>query len=336
MLQARCVRTLPPRLLSCVLLSCVLLSAAPVFLVDEAQAASVAEVQSMLKARNAGVLAAAEALVKAEPKNAEAWIVLTQARIFAKRYEKAVEAGEKAVELAPKNAQSHYWLGNALGNRIGQVGMVGKMTMAPDLRDAFEQAVKLDPALIDARSSLIEFYLQAPSAIGGGIDKAKAQVAAIGKYDRAAGLRAQMRLAMHEKNWGQAIKFGEAAVALKPDDSAMRQQLVVLYQQAKRWPDAYAAVKKWIAEAPKSNNAQYQLGRLAAESGQYLPEGEAALRMYLKMPREAQDPQPKSAHYRLGQVLAKAGRKDEARVALQAALKLDPSMKEAKEALAAL
>ncbi len=317
-------------------LSCALLSVAPVFVAGEAQASTVAQVQSMLKSRDKGALAAAEALTKAQPKNADAWIVLTQARIFAKQYEKAVVAGEKAVELAPDNAQSHYWLGNALGNRIGQVGMIGKMSMAPDLRDAFERAVKLDPALTDARQSLIEFYLQAPGAIGGGIDKAKAQSAAIGKYDRAAGLRSQVRIALHEKNWTQAIKFAEAALALKPDDTAMRQQLIVLYQEAKRWPEAYAAVKKWIAEAPKSNNAQYQLGRLAAESGQYLAEGEAALRAYLGMPREAQDPAPKNAHYRLGQVLAKAGRKDEARLAFQTALKLDPKMKEAKDAIATL
>ncbi len=308
---------------------------APIALTD-ARAADLTDVQAMLKARATGALPAAEALVKAEPKNGDAWTALTQACVYAKKYEQAVAAGGKAVELAPKSAQAHYWLGNALGNRIGQVGMIGKMSMAPDLRDAFEQAVKLDPTLTDARNSLVEFYLQAPSAIGGGVDKAKAQAAAMAKYDRAAGLGAQIRIAMHEKNWAQAVKYGEAAFALKPGDARVRQQLIVLYQEAKRWPDAYAAVKKWIADEPASNNAHYQLGRLAAESGQYLSEGEAGLRKYMTMPRGKDDPEPKNAQYRLGQVLAKAGRKDEARAAFQVALKLDPKMKEAKAALSAL
>lgn len=298
--------------------------------------AGVPEVQALLKARSPSALAAAEALVKAEPKNGSAWVALTQARVYAKRNEKAVEAGERAVELAPNDPQAHLWLGNALGNRIGEVGMIGKMSLAPDLRDAFERAVKLDPTLIEARYALVEFYLQAPSAIGGGIDKARAQANAIGKYDRVRGLTSQARIAMHEKKTPQAIGFLESAVALKPADDTLRLQLIVLYQEAKRWPDAYAAIKKWIAEAPKSNKAQYQLGRLAAESGRYLDEGEAGLRAYLKMPRGADDPKPQNARYRLGQVLAKAGRKDEARVEFQAALKLDPKMKEAKEALAAL
>ncbi len=308
---------------------------APIAAID-AHATGLADVQSMLKMRATGALPAAEALVKAEPKNGDAWTALTQARVYAKKYEQAVAAGEKAVALAPKNAQAHYWLGNALGNRIGQVGMIGKMSMAPDLRDAFEQAVKLDPTLTDARRSLIEFYLQAPGAIGGGVDKAKAQAVAMAKYDQAASLGAQIRIAMYEKNWAQAVKYGEAALALKPGDAGLRQQLIVLYQEAKRWPDAYVAVKKWIVDEPTSNNAQYQLGRLAAESGQYLPEGEAGLRKYITMPRGKDDPELKNAQYRLGQVLAKAGRKDDARAAFQAALKLDPKMKEAKTALSTL
>jgi len=332
----RFVRTLAVKGLgACATCSVVALICATLFAASAAFA-GVPEVQALLKTRSPSALAAAEALVKAEPKNGSAWVALTQARVYAKRYEKAVEAGERATELAPNDAQAHYWLGNALGNRIGEVGMIGKMSLAPDLRDAFERAVKLDPSLIDARNSLIEFYLQAPSAIGGGVDKAKAQATAIGKYDRARGLTAQARIAMHEKKTSQAIELIESAMALKPADDAMRLQLIVLYQEVKRWPDAYAAIKKWIGEAPKSSKAQYQLGRLAAESGRYLDEGEAGLRAYLKMPRGSDDPKLHHARYRLGQVLAKAGRKDEARAEFQAALKLDPKMKEAKEALATL
>jgi tetratricopeptide (TPR) repeat protein len=318
---------------TCNVLSVLLLfaSAAP-----EVLAKTLPEVQAMVESKASGALVAAEALTKGASNDANAWILLTRARLQADQAEKAIAAAEKATALGPKNAQAFYWLGNAYGSRIGEVGMLSKMTMAPKLRDAFEQAVKLDPALTDARSSLIEFYLQAPGAIGGGMDKAREQATAIAKYDRAQGLVSQARIAMHQKNWPQAIKHLEAARAIKPGDERIRLQLIVLYQESKRWADAYGAIKRWMDVEPGSNTAQYQLGKLAAVSGQYLAEGEAALRAYLKMPRKKGDPQPKNVQYRLGQVLAKAGRKDEARAAFQAALKLDPKFKDAKDALAAL
>lgn len=317
-----------PALLS---LSLLLAFAAP-----GAEAATLSEVQSLLEARNPSALKAAEALAKATPKDAGAWIALTRARLQAGKAEAAIESGERATEAGPKNAQAFLWLGNAYGNRIGEVGMLSKMAMAPKLRDAFEQAVALDPTLVDARNALVLFYLQAPGAIGGGIDKARAQAAAIAKYDRAKGFLAQAQIASHEKKPDQAIKAYESAVASKPGDDSLRLGLILLYQQEKRWADAYNAIRKWSAESPDAVKPKYQLGRMASLSGQYLQEGEAALRAYLKLPRGKEDPASQHAYYRLGLVLAKAGRKDEARANLQAALKIDPKLKEAKAALAEL
>lgn len=307
-----------------------------VFFASPLAAKTLPEVRAMVESKSSGALAAAEALTKATPNDANAWVLLVRARLQAKQAEKAIAAGEKATAVGAKNAQAFYWLGNAYGNRIGEVGMLSKMSMAPKLRDAFEQAVKLDPALVDARSSLIEFYLQAPGAIGGGIDKARAQATAIARYDRARGLMAQGRIAMHEKKPADALKAYEQAYALKPNDAQLRLSLILGYQEAKRWKDAYAMARQWTVDEPKKAKPWYQIGRIAAESGQYLPEGEAALRTYLKLGRETGDPEPKHARLRLSQILAKAGRKDEARAELQAALKIDPKFKEAKDALAAL
>lgn len=300
------------------------------------RAASLAEVQGLLDARNPAALKAADALTKATPNDAGAWVALARARLLAGKTEDAIGAAEKATALAPKNAQAFLWLGNAYGMRIGEVGMLSKMTMAPKLRDAFEQAVKLDPSIVEAHNALVEYYLQAPSAIGGGVDKARAEAAAIAKYDRFRAYIAQARIAAYEKNADQAIKAYENAQAMKPADPQVRTMLIVAYQEGKRWPDAYNAIRKWSAEDPKAGRPRYQMGRLAAVSGQYLAEGEAALRAYLLQPHGRDEPENKSAYYRLGQILAKAGRKDEARANLQAALKLDPKYKEAKEALSDL
>ena len=82
------------------------------------QAATPQEITAQLQAGDKRALANAEAYAKANPKNAEAWTLLTRARVMQGKSEAAVTAGEKAVTLAPNSAQAQFWLGNAYGNRI--------------------------------------------------------------------------------------------------------------------------------------------------------------------------------------------------------------------------
>ncbi len=301
-----------------------------------AMAISNQDVKVLLDARDKKALASAEALTKAEPKNAEAWALLARARLQADKAEAAIEAAETAIEIAPNNSLGYFWLGNAYGSRIGQVGMFSKMTMAPKLRDAFEKTVKLDPNNMDAREALIQFYLQAPAAMGGGKDKANVQVAEIAKRDPAQGHLARAAVLMSEKNTTGALKAYEAAYALKPTDKNIRLAVGVGYQQAERWNDAFKHFRAWVAQDEKAGPAWYQIGRTAALSGQLGEEGIAALQKYIAMPRAANDPQNKNAYYRLGQIYAKLGKKAEAKAAFQAALKLDPKFAEAKTELGKL
>jgi tetratricopeptide (TPR) repeat protein len=299
-------------------------------------AQSIKDLASQNEKNDPRFIANAEAFAKANPSNAEAYIWLTRARIKAKKYESAIEAGEQAVELAPNNPQAHFWLGNAYGSRINQVSMLSKMSMAGKLRDAYEAAVKHDPNLIEARHYLIQYYMQAPSAIGGSREKALAQATEISKRDAVQGHIARASIAMTEKKPAEALKFYEAAYKAKPSDDGIRMAVGLGYQQTSRWEDAYQHFKTWTGENDKAATAWYQLGRTAAMSGKYLEEGEQALQRYLKIPRTGNEPKNQNAYYRLGQVQARAGKKAEARASLQAAIKLDPKMKEAKEELAKL
>ncbi|MEO7252540.1 MAG: tetratricopeptide repeat protein [Arenimonas sp.] len=299
-------------------------------------AQTLASVNAQLEAQAPAALTSAEAFAKANAASGDAWIALTRARLQAGKAESAIDAAEKATRLAPNNSQSFYWLGNAYGSRIGQVGMFSKMSMAPKLRDAFEHAVALDPNNLDNRSALMEFYLQAPSVIGGGIDKARVQASEIGKRDKSQGFMAQGRIAMQEKKGELALKFYEAALASKPGDARARVATAVAYQELKRWPDAFRLLRAWTAEDPKAGVAWYQIGRASALSGQFLDEGAAALQRYLTLPHGKNEPKKQHALYRLAQVDVRAGRKEQARVALNEALRIDPEYVEAKAELAKL
>ena len=294
------------------------------------------DVKLQLEARDKKALASADALAKAEPKNAEAWILLTRARLQASQGEAAIASAEKAVKLAPNNSQAHFMLGSAYGSRIGQVGMFSQMSMAPKLRDAFEKTVALDPANLDAREALLQYYLQAPAMVGGGKDKASVQVAEIAKRDAARGHLARAQVFMLEKNNAAALKSYEAAYAAKPSDKNIRLALGIGYQMTERWNEAFKHFRTWTAQDEKAGPAWYQIGRTSAMSGLHIEEGIAALQKYLAMPHAANEPQNKNAYHRLGQLYAKAGKTMEAKAALQAALKLDPKFADAKTELGKL
>ena len=316
------------------LLSCVLVF---VLGISSVLAITAADVKLLVESRDKKALVSAEAFAKADPKNAEAWILLTRARLQGNQAEAAVESAEKAVKFAPNNSQSHFWLGNAYGSRVGQVGMFSQMSMAPKIRDAFDRAVVLDPNNLDAREGLLQFYLQAPSVVGGkDKDKTKLQANEIAKRDVARGHLARAQIFMAEKNTAAALKSYEAAYAAKPTDRNIRVALGLGYQMTERWNDAFKHFRTWIAQDADAGPAWYQIGRTSALSGLQLEEGIAALQKYIGMPHAANDPQNKNAYHRLGQLYAKAGKKAEAKAALQAALKLDPKFADAKTELGKL
>ncbi len=294
------------------------------------------ELKGQLDAGDKKALPNAEAFAKANTKNTEALILLTRARLQAGKGKLAVESAQKAVSLSPNNAQAQFWLGNAYGSHIGEVGMLSKMSLAPKLRDAFEATIRLEPNNLDARESILQFYLQAPSVVGGGKDKAVLQVKEIAKRDAARGHLAQAQIYMAEKNTAAALKSYEAAYSAKPSDASIRLALGIGYQQANRWNDAFKHFRAWVVQDDKAGVAWYQIGRSSALSGQLLDEGIAALKKYLGMPHGANEPQNKNAYYRLGQLYAKAGQNAEAKAAFQSALKLDPGYKEVKAELAKL
>lgn len=299
-------------------------------------AASVEDAGTWLQAKDPRAPAAIEALVKSQPGSAAVRILETRLRLQQGRAEDAVDAAEEAVDLAPEDAQAHYWLGNAYGTRIGQVGMLSKAMMAPKIRDAFERAVKLDPGLHDARSSLVSFYLQAPAVAGGDPAKARAQAAELMRRDPPRGHFALGRIATHDKKLGEAAKEFAAAYAARPESMDFRTMAGVAYQQAGQWDAAFGFYEAWTAQDPSAASAWYQIGRTSALSGQRLDQGAAALKRYLSLPVVAGQPALHHAWYRLGQIQAKAGDKAGARVSFGKALAGEPGNKEFKAALAAL
>jgi tetratricopeptide (TPR) repeat protein len=105
------------------------------------------------------------------------------------QYERAVEWLEKAALLDSANSQYHLWLGRAYGYSAQRASILWQFPLALKVKSHFEKAVELDPDNIDARADLAEYYLKAPRILGGGKEKAEAQVHEISSRNLEEGLR---------------------------------------------------------------------------------------------------------------------------------------------------
>lgn len=301
-----------------------------------AQAADTARADALLRERDPGAPAAIAELLRAHPDDPAVRVLQIRLMIQEQRAKDAVELAEDLVDDAPGSGLAHLWLGNAYGNRIGQLGTFGQGLMAPKLRRAFERAVELDPDLHEARTALVEFYLMAPGIVGGSVDKARAQAVELQRRDPPRGHYALGRIAQQEERLEEAAKHYLAAYQGRPDNETYRMTVGIVHQQAEAWDAAFGHFDAWTREKPDAAAAWYQFGRTAVVSGQRLEEGAAAFRRFLALPERPGQPEHKHGWWRLGQALALASDKPGAREALQRALALDPGMAEAKAELAKL
>jgi tetratricopeptide (TPR) repeat protein len=287
--------------------------------------------------RDAEAQSAFEQILAADPSNHEALYHLGR---LAKRrgdWKAVAENYEHCTQLAPTVAL--YWadLGEAYGKLAGKAGIFQQLGLARKCRVALEKSVELAPDNLEYRHGLIEFYEEAPSIAGGGHDKAIVQAAEIAKRDAYAGALATAGIHARATNWAEAETAYRAAAQLRPESTDPLAALGLLYADQGRFADAFAAFDKLLAREPDHFAALYQLGRVASLSGQRLADGEAALRRYLAQPSHPAG-QPTNAHaqFRLGDILARQGNTVAARAAYEEALRLDPNLKPATEAMAKL
>ncbi len=279
------------------LLLLVLLPAALTAALDPAQLAAARELYG--QRQDAEALAAYEKLTAADPQNAEAQHHLGLLAMRRDEPEGAVKFLEKAAALNPGSSEYQRRLGDACGRTAQKASLFSQPGWAKRCRTAYEKAVGLDPKNLEARFSLMGFYQQAPGIVGGGMDKAYAQAEEIRKLDAGRGRAALAGLYVADKKYNQAF---------------------TLYQEV-------------LKEAPDDYSALYQIGRLAAVSGERLDYGATALKKCLALTPTPDQPGHAAAHWRLGNIQEKQGDKTAARASYEAALKVDANFRQAKESL---
>lgn len=261
---------------------------------------------------------------------AEAQYYLGRIAFDADRYEEALEFFEEAVDANEKVAEYHEWLGNAMGSVARDANMFRQGMLAPKMKSAWETAIRLDPKRLGPRFSLIEYYIQAPSVVGGSLEKAEATAREIIRLDAAAGHRALGNVFVNQKKFAEAEKEYLEAARINPQNTAV---LANFYFNQNQHDKAFTLFEEALKKNPNDMLAHYQFGKTAALSGKKLNEGEASLKKYLTYQPAQNEPSHAGAHMRLAQINEKRGNKAEAKKLYESALKQDASLKEAKEGL---
>ncbi len=280
----------------------------------------------------AGAKKAFQALAKQNPKSPEISFYLGRHALIDGDTKGAIEFFERAVKLAPKNGEYHFWLGRTLGLAATEANPIRMAMLAKKVKSEFETAVKLDPTLIDARFGLLDFYMMAPGLMGGSEEKAMEQAAEIRKLDPMRGHSASASIYRRQKKQDLVEKEYAAAIAAFPKDPLPRIWLSNYYSGTSDYDRARQQLEAALNVHPDSMAVQFQIGRLAALSGKDLERGEAMLKTYLKYTPKEDEPSIAAAHYRLGGVYEKQGKKDLARQHYAIALKAFPKSKEIAEA----
>jgi tetratricopeptide (TPR) repeat protein len=243
--------------------------------------------------------AALEKITAAEPKNSEAIFYLGWAAFRLNQPEESVKSLEKATALDATKSLYFQVLGDAYGFSAQRASVFSKLGLAKKCLAAYDRGVEVDPNNVEVRTARYQFYCGAPSFIGGGADKAAAELEEIRKRD--------------------------------PFQAA---SLLVDQQIADKKPDeAFASIGSLLERRPENMFGLYQLGKITAITGQQLDRGQAALRRYLTHAPTGREPPLSAAHWRLGMICEKKGDKSAARAEYEAALKLDPSFPPAQESL---
>lgn len=319
-----------------ILQMCMLLGAlAPVATAQKSRTTQHSPLQTGIAQFDAEKLDQAKATLTplAKAGDADAMLYLGRIAIEQSDGDSAVSWIEQAIKKNDRSSSYYQWLGTAYSIKATSAGPLGAMGVASSLKHAMERAVELDSANIEARVNLLQFYLQAPAMMGGGVDKAREQATAIMARDPYQGRLQNASIAENQKDTLDAEVLLRDAAATFPDSSAPATQLAIHYLNAKRYDDSFRVLEDRLRRSPNDGAALYQLGRVGAVSGKGLDRAQWALDQFLKMPHKRGTPSIAAAHWRRGMILEAKGDRTKAKAEYEAALRLDPKLAGAKASL---
>jgi tetratricopeptide (TPR) repeat protein len=260
---------------------------------------------------------------------------LGKSYIKIRQWDKAVREVEKATEIEPSNASYRLWLGRAWGYVADHTFKPFAAFKAKRVVKEFEEAAKLAPANLEIRFDLLEYYMQAPDILGGGDDRARAEVQEIAKLDPKKGPIARAMMYKKEKKLDLAKKELIQATIDFPDYQVGYLDLADFMLDHKDFEGALAYSQKAFG-LQQSKRAMVLLAASQIRLRINLDEAERSLRELVSGSLSDKDPSFEEVYYWIGECHLAKGDKKKAREAFKSALAFDPEYGPAKKTMSTL
>jgi tetratricopeptide (TPR) repeat protein len=269
-------------------------------------------------------------VLAAQPGDAQAHQLLCRIYYTQDMADGAIHECELAVSNAPSSSDNQMWLGRAYGFKASHANPFHALNLAVKVRVAFEHAVQLDPENVQAMSDLGEFYVAAPSLIGGGLDKAQALAATMQPHFPAQTHRLLALIAEKKKdNTAAEAEFSSAVAAGKTPESYI--DLGQFYQRHNQPDKMLEALQSGVAADHRKGPALVDAASILTEAHRSPELAETLLRAYLSSSAKTDDAPAFKVHVQLGHLLAQngdpAGAHREYATALTLASKYAPARK---------
>ena len=265
--------------------------------------------------------------------DAQSLNLLSRAYFAMERWDEAVRCGERAVKLEPQNAGYHLWLGREYGRKAGESNPLSAASLAKKARNEFERAVQLDPANVPARVDLAQYYTEAPSFMGGGLDKASAQAAEVQHVNPAMAHLILARVAQKDKRYADAENEFKSAIKQGSNPADMWLQLASYYRERGRMDDMQSAVHSAMAQPNKLAESYFDAGSVLLSGSRDYSSAIEYLQKYLSSGALVESAPAFRAHYLMGQLQEKLGNNGAAASEYQASLALASGFLPAQKAL---
>ena len=266
------------------------------------------------------------------PLDAESANLLCRAYFALEDWDRAEPACKKAAALNPNNSSFHVWLGRVYGEKADRANFLAAAGLAGKVRGEFERAVQLNPIDVDARIDLAEYYIEAPSMLGGGEQKAREQALSIAAMNPAREHWVYGRIAEQKKDYAGAEQEFREYVNLSHGAADAWLSLAYLLRRERRFDEMEQALVKLSQSPMPDPKVLVEAAQMLYRSDRNYPFAAELLRRYLAAGPVEAAPAFK-ARYLLGLLLEKQGDRAGAAEQYRASLSLARSFVVAQQAL---